>query len=154
MPNGCTQIDILKPQARSRVGTGKTLFLERVDSRSIAARRFKEVFRQIIADIGGDPTEAQTQIARRATALAIWCESVEAQLVGGAQLDIGQFTTAANSLRRLLSDLGLERKARNVTPSLNEYLASKRADPLQSMMDRCLFQLQQRSAPARIQLRS
>ena len=47
-----------KPQARSRVGTGKTLFLESVDSRSIAARRFKEVFWQIIADIGGDPTEA------------------------------------------------------------------------------------------------
>ena len=35
------------------------------------------------------------------------------------------FTTAANSLRRLLADLGLERRAKDITPSLSTYLDRK-----------------------------
>lgn len=111
--------------ARTRVANGKALFIDNIDERSVIARRFRELLAQIGTDLGGDLTEAQTQIARRACALAVWCESCEAQLAAGAELDIAAFTTAANSLRRLLADLGLERRARDITPSLAEYLRSR-----------------------------
>ena len=109
MPPLSTPIALPKPQARSRVGNGKTLFLDQVDGRSVIAGRFREIFAQICEDIGGDPSEAQRQLARRASALAIWCECAEAQLVAGTEINIAAFTTATNSMRRLLADLGLER---------------------------------------------
>lgn len=114
--------------ACTRVGNGKSLFIDEVDERSVVARRYKELLAQIGIDLGGDLTEAQTQIARRACALAVWCESCEAQMAAGAELDIAAFTTAANSLRRLLADLGIERRARDVTPSLSEYLRTHHRD--------------------------
>ena len=116
----------LHPQARTRVANGKTLFIDSdVDGRTVIGRRFRELHAQMAEDIGGDPSEAQNQIIRRAASLAVWCESHEAKLAAGEALDITTFTTACNALRRLLADLGLERRARDITPSLSEYLASK-----------------------------
>ncbi|MFC7699638.1 hypothetical protein ACFQX9_23420 [Bradyrhizobium sp. GCM10028915] len=99
--------------------------LEGVDGRSAPARRYRDVLAELISDLGGDPSGAQSAIARRASALCVVCEQAEAEMVAGGVLDLAEFTTAANSLRRLLSDLGLERRARDVTPSLASYLASK-----------------------------
>ncbi len=36
------------------------------------------------------------------------------------------YTTGANALRRLLADLGLERRMRDLTPSLHDYIAGNR----------------------------
>jgi hypothetical protein len=119
-------IAVPKRQARSRVGNGSAV-LAGVDGRSAAMRRYKEILGQLVSDLGGDPSEAQTQIARRAATLAVWAEQEEAALANGGQLDIAAFTTAANTLRRLLSDLGLERRMRDVVPTLDQYLRDKAA---------------------------
>jgi hypothetical protein len=52
----------------------------------------------------------------------VWCEQEEAVLAGGGKFNIGEYTTAANSLRRLLADLGLERRMKDITPSVDAYL--------------------------------
>jgi hypothetical protein len=54
--------------------------------------------------------------------LAVWCEQEEAALAGGGKFNVGEYTTAANTLRRLLSDLGIEREMRDITPSIDAYL--------------------------------
>ena len=113
-----------KPTGRSRIGNGKAL-LPDVDGRSAAMRRYKEILAQLTADMGGDPSEAQTMIARRAATLAVWCEAAEADMANGGALDIAAFSTATNTLRRLLCDLGLERRMKDVTPSLRQYLAGR-----------------------------
>ena len=46
-------------------------------------------------------------------------------MANGKDIDIAEFTTATNALRRLLADLGLERRQRDLTPSLEGYLAAK-----------------------------
>jgi hypothetical protein len=92
------------PSGRSRIGTGRTLHLEHVDGRSLLARRYREVLAELLSDIG-TPSAAQIQIARRATTLSVWAEAAEAQLAAGKQIDIASFTTAANTMRRLLADL-------------------------------------------------
>jgi hypothetical protein len=97
------------------VSNGSTLFLETVDGRSALARRYRDILGQIISDLGGDPSEAQSLIARRAATLGVWCEQAEAEMAGGKDLDIATFTTASNALRRMLQTLGIERTARNVT---------------------------------------
>lgn len=113
-----------KPEARSRIGNGKAL-LPDVDGRSGAMRRYKEILAQLFADMGGRPTEAQQIIARRAATLAVWCEGAEGRMANGEALEIAPFTTAANTLRRLLADLGLERRMKDVTPTLQQYLAGR-----------------------------
>lgn len=113
-----------KPTFRTKKGTGK-ITLAGVDGRSLMARRFREIHAQIEADLGGDLTEAQRAIAARAVTLAVWCESAEAELAQGNDFNPQEYATVANAMRRLLCDLGLDRKAKDITPSLHEYLTGK-----------------------------
>ena len=114
------------PEFRTRRGTGAVV-LAGVDGRSMMARRFREITSGIESDMGGDLTEAQKHLCARAATLACWCEQREAELANGEQFDAGEYATISNALRRLLSDLGLERRARDVTPDLQTYLARKGA---------------------------
>jgi hypothetical protein len=114
-PADSALIDGPKPQARSRISNGSAVFLEGVDGRSILARRYRDILASLVSDMGGDPSEAQSLIARRSATLAVWCELAETAMAKGDDLNIAEFTTAANALRRLLSDLGLERQAHDVT---------------------------------------
>jgi hypothetical protein len=123
MPVESAPITRIKPEARSRISNGSATFLPGTDGRSALARRWRDIALQLTTDIGGDPSEAQSLIARRAATLGVWCEQCEAGLAQGGDLDIVAFTTATNALRRLLADLGLERRARDVTPSVAEYVA-------------------------------
>jgi hypothetical protein len=115
-----------KPQAGTRKGNG-AIVMAGVDGRTSQARRFKEVLSMLVQDMGGDPTEAQKAIAARAATLAVWCEQSEVAYAQGEGFDVASYTTASNAMRRLLTDLGLERRAQDVTPDLGTYLARKRA---------------------------
>lgn len=112
------------PEFRTRRGTG-AVTLAGVDGRSMMARRFREITSGIEDDLGGDLTEAQKHLTARAACLACWCEEREADLANGQEFDVLQYSTVSNALRRLLSDLGLERRARDVTPDLQTYIAGK-----------------------------
>jgi len=57
--------------------------------------------------------------------LAQWCEETEVAYAQGGDFDVLTYATAANAMRRLLADLGLERRARDVTPSLASYIAGR-----------------------------
>lgn len=114
------------PQFATRKGTG-AVALAGVDGRSLMARRFREIVTSIESDLGGDLTEAQRHLVARSATLAIWCEERETELARGEEFDASQYSTIANSLRRLLTDLGLERRSRNITPTLDEYLAGRAA---------------------------
>jgi len=114
----------MKPRGRSRVSNGSATFLDEVDGRSILARRYRDILRQLVSDIGGDPSEAQSIIAKRSATIAVWCELAEARLAKGEDLNIVEFTTATNALRRLLFDLGIKRVPRDITPpSVASYIA-------------------------------
>ena len=57
----------------------------------------------------------------------MWCEQAEAKATAGETLNIGEYATATNTLRRLLADLGLERRMRDITPSIDAYLSKGHA---------------------------
>jgi hypothetical protein len=121
------QIEKPPSKTRSRVSNGSSTFLDGADGRSALARRYKDLLGEMIRDMGGDPTAAQAAIARRAATLCVWCERSEAAMAAGDEIDIGTFATTANAMRRLLVDLGLERKAKDISPTLASYLALKAA---------------------------
>jgi len=115
------------PEFKTRRGTGAVV-LAGVDGRSMMARRFREITSGIEDDLGGDLTEAQRALLARAATLACWCEEREAELANGEQFDAGEYATISNALRRILSDLGLHRVSRDVTPTLADYINAKGTD--------------------------
>lgn len=126
MPPKRNKIERPKAQAMTRIGTGQTL-LPGVDMRTGPGRRYKELVYSMADDLGGDLPTAKQAIVNRAAALIVWAENAEANFALTGELDIQQFTAATNALRRLLSDIGLERTSKDITPTLSEYLQDREA---------------------------
>jgi len=101
---------------KTRAGKVRLRTLDDIDARTAAYHRFKELVDGYTSDVGGDPSTAQAAIIQRAVSLQVWCEDQEASYAATGDLDVSTFTTATNTLRRLLTDIGLERRARDVTP--------------------------------------
>jgi len=112
--------------ARTRAGKVRLRTLGDIDARTAAFRRFKELVASYTSDLGGDLTTAQSAIIQRAVSLQVWLEDAEAAYAKSGQLDIATYTTASNALRRLLADIGLERKTKDVL-DLDAYVRQRGA---------------------------
>jgi len=95
------------------------------DRRGVWSKRFRLLLDQHLAEFA-DPTPAQASLCRRCTVLEIGLEDLERRMAAGddnpALLD--QYARAAGTLKRLLEALGIEHRTRDITPSLEQYLAS------------------------------
>ena len=117
------------PTNRSRITNGHLLIDG--DARSAWARRMRDLIGLHLSDLGGADavSEAEKSIVRRVATLTVELERMEAGFAEAGeaqpeQLDLYQRT--AGNLRRLLEAIGLERRSKDVTPSLAEYLAGKK----------------------------
>ncbi len=98
-----------------------------VDGRSAVARRYHDIVAAIAADQGGADhmSEARLQLVRRFAAAAVLAEQLEARLARGEAIDVGQHAHLSSTLCRLAQRIGLKRVARDITPTLHEYMATK-----------------------------
>lgn len=112
-----------KAYGRARLTNGKDL-LPDVDGRSLLYRRFKDIARLVAADQGGLDalSEARVQLVRRFAATCVLCEQIESDMCNGLPIDIDQHTSLASSLVRLGSRIGIDRRAKHITPNLTDYL--------------------------------
>jgi hypothetical protein len=102
-----------------------------VDGRSPWVRRCKDVIAAHLSDLGGadNTSAAERSIIRRAPVLTTELERLEAKFALAGEADAGDlevYQRCANSLRRLLEAVGLQRRPKNV-PTLAEYLQSLNA---------------------------
>jgi hypothetical protein len=120
---------------RSAVTNGKRLHVVSPGDTKWA-RRWRDVLAEIVSDLGGADllSEGQKQLARRCATIAIACEKMEGEAAQGCEIDLDAYGTLTDRLGRALQRLGLERKPRDVTPSLGELLA---ADQRQQRASRC-----------------
>jgi hypothetical protein len=131
MPEVNSAQPITKPEARSRISNGSQL-LAGVDGRSTWARRLRDLIELHTNDLGGDTniSEAERAIVRRASVLIVELERMETDfaLANGAPniAALDAYQRAAGNLRRLLEALGLERRPRDVTLKLTDYLQGAR----------------------------
>lgn len=127
-PRSLTRANPTKPQAASRVTNGREM-LANVDGRTIIARRYRDLCRAIFADQGGQDrlSETRQQLIRRFAALAVQAEEMEARLVRGETVDLADQCLIGSTLTRLASRIGVDRRARNITPALADYLEDKAA---------------------------
>ena len=73
-------------------------------------------------------SEGQKSLCRRPATLEVNLEQLENNMSEGQGIDLDVYNRLAGNLRRLFETLGLERKARDVTPTLDHYLQAK-AEP-------------------------
>jgi hypothetical protein len=112
-----------KDPQRSRVTNGSAL-LSGVDGRSPWVRRCKDVIASHLSDVP-EASAAERSIIRRASVLTVELERMERQFALNEQAspdELDAYQRCANSLRRLLESVGLQRRAREVGPSLSDIL--------------------------------
>jgi hypothetical protein len=109
---------------RSAVTSGRKQFVNG-DPNSAWARRFHDLVVGHIADAGGRDrlSEAQLALIKRAAGLECELEQMEGRMSQGETVDLDRYGRAASHLRRLLESLGLERKPKDIGPSLGDLLA-------------------------------
>ena len=113
---------------RSAVANGKRL-IANADTHSREYREYRDIVVDLIDHLGSDATVVQRAIAEEAAGLVVWCRNARLELLNGdTGFDITRYTTATNALRRLLADIGQERRLKDITPDLNDYLARKSKD--------------------------
>ena len=115
-----------KNRQRSRVSNGSAL-LPGVDGRSPWVRRCKDVIAAHLSDLGGldNCSAAKHSIVRRAAVLTTELEVLEVRFAKAGEADADDLETyqrCANSLRRLLEAIGLQRRPRNLNPKLDDLL--------------------------------
>jgi hypothetical protein len=105
----------------------RLLSLDDLDRRTTAARRARELIAAVTGDLGGEERLAtgERQLIQRVALLGCMAEDIESRWLMGEAVDPGTLATLANCQRRLLETVGLKRVAKEVVPSLSEYIASK-----------------------------
>jgi hypothetical protein len=118
-----------KASARSRVTNGQDL-LPGVDGRSPMARRYRDICAALLSDMGGldHCTEARLQLLRRFSAASVMAEAMEAELVNGKPINIVEHSLLSSTLVRLAQRIGINRRSRNITPTLKDYLDDQTED--------------------------
>ena len=118
--------------AKTKVANG-TVLLPDIDGRSLWARRAKELLAAHIADLGGDDnvSEGERALAKRCAVLVTELERREAAFARDGEVSdhaLAVYQTTVNTLRRTLEAIGLQRRAKDVTPDLQTYLRSRQAE--------------------------
>ena len=112
-------------------GRGKVRLLTRqsLDGRTKARKRFDAVVEGIASDLGGEAqlTTVQRHLVEAFAGCAVVVHDINARLLLGQPIDIGEATQAVSSLVRLASRIGVGRHMRDVT-SLTDHIAKLEAE--------------------------
>lgn len=106
-------------------GKLRIISLNDLDGRTIAARRARDVIQAITTDLGGVDllSEGSKQLVRRAALLSVYLESCETRWLAGEEVPLNDYLAAVDRQRRVLTALGLERRARDAHLPLRERIA-------------------------------
>ena len=125
-----------KAHGRSRI-SNHTALLPDVNGNSRQARRFRDLVNAFIIDLGGVDlcSEIKIALARRLAAVTVKSEWLEASMINGEEIDTALLCQLSSTALRLSTKLGLERIARNVTPSLSDILRADQEAQRQRLVD-------------------
>jgi hypothetical protein len=113
--------------ARDKLTNGSKT-LPDTDGRLRIARRFRDIAAAILVDQGGAElcSESRRQLIRRFSAACVLAEDLEGRLARGEEIDVERHALLC-TLTRLAQRIGIDRRAKNITPSLSEYLTRQEA---------------------------
>ena len=128
LPPGRAKVGRPKDPQKSRLTTAPVL-LANVDGRTTVARRYRDIATAIATDQGGADrlSETRLQLIRRFSAAACLAEQLESRLARGEEIDIQEHSLLVSTMVRVAQRIGIDRRAKNITPSLSEYLTPQEA---------------------------
>jgi hypothetical protein len=103
----------------------RLLTLEGLDRRTAAYRETKQLIEEISGDLGGADhlSAAERQMVQHGAVLGAYATDLEAQYLRGRRIDLTALCTILNTQRRCFDAIGYRRRPRDVTPSLEGFLA-------------------------------
>jgi hypothetical protein len=106
----------------TRTAKAKLTTLAELDGRTLAARNVREVISSIEADLGGPDniSTARRAIIENAAVLGAVVQDMGAKWISGEQVDLNLYSTLSNTRRRLLESVGLDFRAMDITPSIDQ----------------------------------
>ena len=123
------RIPLSLSRVRSAITNGRHVLAD-VDHRSAAMRRLRDLIQLHTTDLGGDDliSEAERRLIRRAAMLTLQLELLDQKFATDGEAgraDLELYQRVSNTLRRLLEALGLQRRPRDVTPTLDQDLGEQ-----------------------------
>jgi hypothetical protein len=101
------QVEI-SPFNRSSVTNGRRRHRRgTVDGRSHSARRWRDIFLGLVAELGHEPNAAEESLLKSAASLALRSETLAADIAAGRAINDDELNRVGFSLRRTLAMLGL-----------------------------------------------
>jgi riboflavin synthase alpha subunit len=109
-------------------GKARLLRISDLDGRTKTRRAAEKLFNELVSDMGGSErvSTAQRVLAEQASVLRVMAEHQAASWLSGEDVDVNGYCTTVNATRRVLCDLGLERRQADVS-DLASYLSARRA---------------------------
>jgi hypothetical protein len=126
--------DISLSKVRSAITNGHWLLAD-VDHRSAWMRRLRDLVADHASDLGGEDNLSTSErvLVRRAAMLSVQMEMLECRFAEqdgvATSLQLNDYQRALNTCRRTLEALGLQRRQRDVTPSLGDVLRGGHQHP-------------------------
>lgn len=119
-PTTTTDYKIRKKLGRSAI----TNAVVELDARSKIARRFRDICSQIYSDQSGEENcaEVRLQLIRRFSAACCLAEEMEAKMAKGEKIRIDEHAQLSSTLVKIANKIGVDRRSKNITPSLKDYL--------------------------------
>jgi hypothetical protein len=104
----------------------QALVHESIDGRLRARRKFDSIAKGIAKDLGGEDrlTTVQKHLIEGFASIAIHANNLTARLLRGEVVDVVEHSQAISTMVRVASRVGIERVAREVGPTLSQYLES------------------------------
>jgi hypothetical protein len=118
---------VTEKPARSARNKLRLLTRENLDGRTKARRQFDAIAEGIAADLGGDDrlSTVQRHLVEAFAGAAIHVNDINARLLLGEEVDIVAHSQAISTMVRVAARIGLDRRAKNITPALPDYLDAK-----------------------------
>ena len=116
-----------KKGSTTRRGRKRLLNRELLDGRTIVAKVYDQLVTQIHTDLGGrDRLSAiQLRLVEAFAGASIALDNINTRILTGAEVDnatVAMHAQSISAMVRVASRLGVERRPRDITPSVRDYL--------------------------------
>ena len=129
LPSACSPESLAKRRRQHKATRPQLLTRAQLDGRTSAAKAFDKLVSDIEADLGGRDQLSTIQLAliEAFAGAAVTLQHLNTRLALGQEIDLGQYAQTVSAMVRVASRLGLQRRARDLTPSLSDLLREDEA---------------------------
>jgi hypothetical protein len=128
------KVALTKSRVRSMISNGSCLLSPEIDQRGPLVRRLRDLINDHASDLGGmdNISSSERALVHRASMIVLLTETIETKFILSnlkiKPYELADYVKTVGALRRVLATLGLQRRSRDITPTVDEYLQQQNED--------------------------